>query len=85
MDDLLSPLPEPEDPVLGCVGTVVVATRGVAGAGEVLVGVRGGREAYLAWSVEPLVIGTTVLIIGVRSGRTVDVEPWDQDLLVTRL
>ena len=84
MEDLLSSVPGPEDPVLGCVGTVVVATRGAEGGGEVVVVVRGGREAYLAWSVKPLMIGTTVLVIGVRSGRTVDVEPWDEDLLVSR-
>jgi hypothetical protein len=39
---------------VGCTGTVIVATRGEQGPGEVLVKVRGGTEAYLAWSEQPL-------------------------------
>jgi hypothetical protein len=64
------------DPVHGCVGVIVVATRGAAGPGEALLAVRGSREAYLAWSAEPLPKGTEVLVIGTRGTRTVDVEPW---------
>ena len=33
--------------VIGCVGSLIVATRGVAGVGEVLLNVRGTKEAYL--------------------------------------
>ncbi|OBF88492.1 hypothetical protein A5791_17650 [Mycobacterium sp. 852002-51163_SCH5372311] len=67
--------------VIGCVGTLVVATRGDGGAGEVLLTVRGSKEAFLAWSDEPLPKGTTVLVIDVRGARTVVVEPWhDPDL-----
>jgi membrane protein implicated in regulation of membrane protease activity len=62
--------------VIGCLGSLIVATRGVAGAGEVLLNVRGTREAYLAWSDEPLPKGTEVLVVDVRSARTVLVEPW---------
>lgn len=64
------------DPVHGCVGVIVVATRGRAGPGEALLKVRGSREAYLAWSADPLPKGTEVLVIGTRGARTVDVEPW---------
>jgi hypothetical protein len=64
------------DPVYGCVGVIVVATRGTAGPGEAMLTVRGSREAYLAWSVDPLPKGTEVLVIGTRGARTVDVEPW---------
>ena len=36
--------------VVGSVGSLIVATRSVAGPGEVLLNVRGSKEAYLAWS-----------------------------------
>jgi membrane protein implicated in regulation of membrane protease activity len=62
--------------VIGCVGSLVVATRGDAGAGEVLLNVRGSKEAYLAWSDHPLPKGTEVLVIDTRGARTVMVEPW---------
>jgi membrane protein implicated in regulation of membrane protease activity len=62
--------------LVGCVGSLIVATRGDAGAGEVLLNVRGSKEAYLAWSDQPLPMGTEVLVIGTRGARTVLVEPW---------
>ena len=62
--------------LIGCVGSLVVATRGDQGAGEVLLTVRGAKEAYLAWSHEPLARGTKVLVIDVRGPRTLVVEPW---------
>ena len=62
--------------VVGRVGSLIVATRGVEGAGEVLLTVRGAKEAYLAWSEQPLPKGTEVLVIGVRGARAVLVEPW---------
>ena len=63
--------------VIGRVGTLVVATRGDRGAGEVLVTVRGSKEALLAWSDEPLPKGAKVLVVEVRGPRTVVVEPWN--------
>jgi hypothetical protein len=62
--------------VIGCVGSLIVGTRGVEGVGEVLLNVRGTKEAYLAWSEQPLPRGTEVLVIDVRGARTVVVEPW---------
>jgi membrane protein implicated in regulation of membrane protease activity len=62
--------------LVGCIGSLIVATRGDAGAGEVLLNVRGSQEAYLAWSEEPLARGTAVLVIDTRGARTVVVEPW---------
>jgi hypothetical protein len=38
--------------------------------------VRGGTEAYLAWSEQPMAKGTTVLVWGSRGARTVDVMQW---------
>ncbi|HTQ19250.1 hypothetical protein [Mycobacterium sp.] len=66
--------------VIGCVGKLVVATRGGGGAGEVLLTVRGSKEAFLAWSDEPLQKGTKVLVIDVRGARTVIVEPWSDHI-----
>ena len=62
---------------IGCVGVLIIATRGVKGPGEVLVKVRGGTEAYIAWSEEPLPKDATVLITDSRGARTVDVMAWD--------
>ena len=61
---------------VGCEGVITVATRGAAGPGEVLVRIRGGSEAFIAWSDEPLPQGTSVLVIESRGKRTVDVSPW---------
>jgi len=65
-----------EPSLIGCVGRLLVGTRGREGVGEVLLTVRGSREAYLAWSIEPLPRGAEVLVVGVRGARTVQVEPW---------
>ena len=62
--------------LIGCIGKIIVPTRGQAGPGEVEVSVRGGREALIAWSAEPLPKGSTVLIIESRGHRVVDVSPW---------
>jgi hypothetical protein len=66
--------------VVGCIGVLLVATRGQAGPGEVLVKIRGGSEAFIAWSPEPLSKGATVLVILSRGGRTVDVSEWTDPL-----
>ena len=71
--------------VVGCVGSLIVATRGFAGAGEVLLNVRGSKEAYLAWSEEPLPRGTEVLVIDIRGARTVLVEPWPGPDFLTQI
>ena len=41
---------------------------------------RGGREAYLAWSEQPLAKGTKVLVFNSRGERTVDVMEWADPL-----
>ena len=65
---------------IGCIGRIIVATRGEAGPGEVLVQIRGGSEAFIAWSENPLPQGTTVLVIDERGDRTVDVSAWTDPL-----
>jgi hypothetical protein len=69
-----------DEALIGCIGKLIVATRGQAGPGEVVVSVRGGREALIAWSAEPLPKGTTVLVIESRGHRAVDVSEWTDPL-----
>ena len=68
-----------DESAVGCSGTLLVATRGAAGPGEVLVKVRGGTEAYLAWSEQPLAKGTEVLVFNARGERAVDVMEWSAE------
>jgi hypothetical protein len=65
-----------DEVLIGCIGVLIVATRGAAGPGEVLVRVRGGSEAFIAWSPDPLPKGATVLVIESRGHRAVDVSAW---------
>jgi hypothetical protein len=67
--------------VVGCVGSVVVATRGADGAGEIAVRVRGGVETFLAWSDEALPRGAPVLVIGTLGPRTVEVVEWTESTI----
>ena len=69
-----------DESAIGTVGVLVVASRGPAGPGEVLIRIRGGSERYLARSETPLPKGTTVLIIDYLGPRTVDVMAWDDPL-----
>jgi hypothetical protein len=65
---------------IGCVGVLSVGTRGGGGPGEVLIKIRGGSEAFLAWSDQPLPRGATVLVVESRGARTVDVIEWEDVL-----
>jgi hypothetical protein len=64
---------------VGATGTLVVATRGPDGPGEVLLRMRGGTEAYLAWSEEPLPRGCEVLAFNSRGDRSVDVMQFSSE------
>ena len=65
---------------IGRVGVLTVATRGDQGPGEVHIKIRGGSEAFLAWSEKPLPRGATVLVIESRGARAVDVIEWEDAL-----
>ncbi len=69
-----------EPSLIGSIGVLCVATRGSAGPGEVLLKIRGGTEAYIAWSAEPIAKGRTVLVIESRGTRAVDVSEWTDPL-----
>lgn len=65
-----------DESLIGSIGVLIIATRGDKGPGEVLLKIRGGSEAYLAYSPEPIPRGSTVLVINNRGTRSVDVSAW---------
>jgi membrane-bound ClpP family serine protease len=65
-----------DESLIGSIGVIIIATRGTKGPGEVLLKIRGGSEAYLAYSAEPIPRGSTVLVINNRGTRSVDVSAW---------
>ncbi len=65
---------------IGRVGVLTIGTRGDQGPGEVLIKIRGGSEAFLAWSDQPLPKGATVMVIESRGARAVDVIEWEDTL-----
>ena len=65
---------------IGRVGVLTVGTRGDDDPGEVFIKIRGGSEAFLAWSDKPLPEGSTVLVIDSRGARAVDVIEWEDAL-----
>jgi hypothetical protein len=64
---------------VGSSGVLIIGTRGPDGPGEVLLRMRGGTEAYLAWSEEPLPEGSQVLVFNSRGDRSVDVMQFDSE------
>ena len=69
-----------DESLIGAIGVLTIATRGMAGPGEVHIKIRGGSESFIAWSDEPIPRGSTVLIINNRGTRTVDVSAWTDPL-----
>jgi len=64
-----------EQSVLGMLGWVTVPIP-ADGPGEVLLPVRGGTEAFAAWSDEAIEKHTRVLVIDCTSARSVIVTPF---------
>ncbi|AZG47426.1 hypothetical protein [Gordonia insulae] len=62
--------------MIGTTGVVTLAIGGGDALGEVELALAGGSERFLALAAEPIAVDATVLVIGVRTGRIVDVEPW---------
>lgn len=65
-----------DESAVGSIGVLVVGTRGVDGPGEVLVKIRGGSEAFLARSDQPLPAGVHVLVVESLGSRTLHVVEW---------
>ncbi|MEV0776439.1 hypothetical protein ACIBLA_18955 [Streptomyces sp. NPDC050433] len=59
---------------VGAVGRITVPIP-PDGPGEVLVAVRGGSEAYAAWSDRPIATNVQVVVTDRVSARSVRVEP----------
>jgi hypothetical protein len=66
-----------EESLLGKVGRVTVSIP-VDGPGEVLLSVRGGTEAYAAWSDEPIARHSRIVVVDTMSARSVFVTPLSQ-------
>jgi membrane-bound ClpP family serine protease len=64
-----------EESLLGKVGRVTVSIP-AGGPGEVLLSVRGGTEAYAAWSDEPIARHSRVVVVDRISARSVLVVPF---------
>ena len=63
------------DSVVGRPGHVTIAIPGGEQPGEVLLRVRGGSESYIAFADQAIPMGTEVVIVSDRGGRTVFVAP----------
>jgi hypothetical protein len=66
-----------EESLLGKVGRVTVSIP-VDGPGEVLLSVRGGTEAFAAWSDEPIARHSRIVVVDTMSARSVFVTPLPQ-------
>jgi hypothetical protein len=62
------------DSLIGTLGRVTVSIP-VNGPGEVLLPVRGGTEAFAAWSDEPIPRHRRVVVVDTLSARSVFVTP----------
>lgn len=65
----------PRESLLGAVGRVTVSIP-ADGPGEVLLPVRGGSEAFAAWSDEPIPRHSRVVVVDCISARSVFVMPF---------
>ena len=68
---------EDEDRLTGRLGRITVPIP-AGKPGEVQVEIRGGTERYAAWSDRPVAKHTPVVIVGLRSARSVDVTPFTE-------
>ena len=66
-----------EESLLGKIGRVTVSIP-VGGPGEVLLSVRGGTEAFAAWSDEPIARHSRIVVVDTMSARSVFVTPLPQ-------
>ena len=67
--------------LVGIIGRVTVAVP-EGRPGEVLLPVRGGTEAFAAWSDEPIPKGLHVVVVECRSPRSVFVTPFPDEILL---
>jgi membrane protein implicated in regulation of membrane protease activity len=63
------------DVLIGRMAHVITSIPGGGEPGEVMIRVRGGTEAYIAYASEPLERGTEVVVVADRGARSVEVTP----------
>jgi membrane protein implicated in regulation of membrane protease activity len=71
---------EPDDSpdrMQGRIGRVTVPIP-TDGPGEIMVAIRGGTEHFAAWCDEPVPKHSTVVVVEVRSPRSVEVTPFPE-------
>jgi hypothetical protein len=66
-----------QESLIGKVGRVTVSIP-AKGPGEVLLPVRGGTEAFAAWSDEPIARHSRIAVVDILSARSVFVTPIQQ-------
>jgi membrane protein implicated in regulation of membrane protease activity len=66
-----------DDQLQGKIGRVTVPIP-AGGPGEVVVSIRGGTERFGAWCEEPVSKHSSVVVVGIRSARSVDVTPFPE-------
>jgi hypothetical protein len=71
----MGPCDEADQSPVGAIGRVTVSIPS-GGPGEVLVAVRGGTEAFAAWSETPIPMHARVIVVDCTSARSVVVEPF---------
>ena len=68
---------DPEEQLQGRIGRVTVPIP-AGGPGEIVVAIRGGTERFAAWCEEPLAKHASVVVVELRSPRSVDVAPFPE-------
>ncbi|MEU1625617.1 hypothetical protein ABZ746_09875 [Streptomyces sp. NPDC020096] len=71
----MDPVDDADQSPVGAIGRVTVSIPS-DGPGEVLVAVRGGTEAFAAWSQKPIAKHALVIVVDRTSARSVVVEPF---------
>ncbi|HZU72660.1 MAG TPA: hypothetical protein VE990_07800 [Acidimicrobiales bacterium] len=69
--------PDVEEELVGKIGRVTVPIPR-AGPGEIFVPIRGGTEAFAAWADEEIPRDKAVVVVEVRSPRSVTVTPFPE-------
>jgi membrane protein implicated in regulation of membrane protease activity len=69
-----------DDDLVGKVGRVTVPIP-LTGPGEIMVAIRGGTESFAAWSDETVAKHQPVVVVQVRSARSVVVTPFPEAAL----
>jgi hypothetical protein len=71
----MDPVDDADQSPVGAIGRVTVSIPS-DGPAEVLVAVRGGTEAFAAWSQTPIAKHALVIVVDRTSARSVVVEPF---------